>query len=98
MNHPFVNVYQPPIPGIKYACPCCSFMTLDERAGSDICPVCFWEDDGQDSHDADEIRGGPNGTLSLSIARQNFAAFGACEEKFLLNVRNTLPNEVAGSG
>jgi hypothetical protein len=27
-------------------------------------PVCFWEDDGQDDHDADLVRGGPNGALS----------------------------------
>jgi hypothetical protein len=41
-----------------------------------ICPVCFWEDDGQDDHDAEAIRGGPNYELSLSQARRNFAKFG----------------------
>ena len=39
-------------------CPCCGFVTLPERGADDICPVCFWEDDGQDDHDADEVRGG----------------------------------------
>lgn len=29
----------------KFACPCCGCLTLDERGGYDICPVCFWEDD-----------------------------------------------------
>ncbi len=29
----------------KYACLCCGYLTLDERGGYDICPVCFWEDD-----------------------------------------------------
>ncbi len=28
-----------------------------------------WEDDGQDGHDADVVRGGPNGRLSLIVAR-----------------------------
>ncbi|WP_326608352.1 hypothetical protein OG930_04775 [Streptomyces sp. NBC_01799] len=28
-----------------------------------MCPVCFWEDDGQGDHDADRVRGGPNGRL-----------------------------------
>lgn len=29
----------------KFTCPCCGCLTLDERGGYDICPVCFWEDD-----------------------------------------------------
>ena len=37
-----------------------------------MCDVCCWEDDGQDDHDADVVRGGPNGNLSLTQARQNF--------------------------
>lgn len=70
-----------------HACPCCRYLTLDERSGYDICPVCFWEDDGQDDHDADEVRGGPNSRLSLAQARQNYAAFGACERRHLRHVR-----------
>ena len=37
-----------------------------------ICPVCCWEDDGQDDEDAHEVRGGPNGSLSLTQARENY--------------------------
>jgi len=59
--------------GGPYLCPCCGFLTLPERGGYDIYPVCFWEDDGQDDHDADEVRGGPNHTLSLKEARANYA-------------------------
>lgn len=29
----------------KLACLCCGCLTLNERGGYDICPVCFWEDD-----------------------------------------------------
>ena len=29
----------------KHQCLCCGFKTLETRAGYDICPVCFWEDD-----------------------------------------------------
>ena len=37
--------------------------------------MCRWEDDGQDDPAADEVRGGPNGCLSLTNARENFAAY-----------------------
>ena len=54
-------------------CPCCGERTLSERAAFEICPVCSWEDDGQTERDADVVRGGPNGTLSLADARQLYA-------------------------
>ena len=49
--------------------------TLDERAEYDICAICSWEDDGQDSDDAEIVRGGPNGNYSLKEARENFKVF-----------------------
>ncbi|WP_197093378.1 CPCC family cysteine-rich protein [Nonomuraea sp. SBT364] len=83
--------------GGPYACPCCRYVTLDERGGSEICPVCFWEDDGQDDPDADVVLGGPNGGLSLTQARRNFLAFGACEESMRRNVRAPRPEEEPAS-
>ena len=81
----------------RFGCPCCGCLTLDERGGSDICDVCYWEDDGQDDHNADAVLGGPNGRLSLSQARANYREFGACEESMLVNVRpprkDELPNK-----
>src|SRR4051812_46788091 len=85
------NSVQRPAGAGPYACPCCCCRTLDERGGWDICPVCFWEDDGQDDHDAGVVRGGPNGGLSLSQARANYRAFGACDEQMLKNVRPPRP-------
>src|SRR5581483_11991082 len=58
--------------GGPYSCPCCGYLTLRQRGAFQICQVCFWEDDGQDEHDAEVVRGGPNGTLSLRQARSNF--------------------------
>jgi hypothetical protein len=49
--------------------------TLGERGGFEICEICFWEDDGQDSDDADIIRGGPNHNYSLTEARDNFQKY-----------------------
>ena len=66
---------------LNVPCPCCSFLTLTERNTFEICPVCFWEDDGQDDVDAEEIKGGPNAWLSLTAARRNFRTFGACDER-----------------
>ncbi len=79
---PFENVVSGSSGG-PYPCPCCHYLTLSERGGYDICDVCFWEDDGQDDHDADEVRGGPNYSLSLTAARANFLRIGAAEERVL---------------
>ena len=68
-------------------CPCCGCTTLSERTAFEICEVCYWEDDGQDDGDADENRGGPNGSLSLSQARANYLRCGACVEDMIKNVR-----------
>lgn len=60
------------------SCPCCGGRTLSARAQFEICPRCGWEDDGQDEADRDEVRGGPNGDLSLTAARQYFRRDGCC--------------------
>lgn len=75
-------------------CPCCYCQTLSERAGFEICPVCFWEDDGQDDHDADVVRGRPNGLLSLTQARSNYEEFGACDKQMVSNVRKPRSEEL----
>lgn len=75
-------------------CPCCKCKTLSKRTAFEICDVCFWEDDGQDDGDADENRGGPNGSLSLTEARANYLRFGACEESMIENVRPPRPEEL----
>lgn len=54
------------------ACPCCGYPTLTEPAAYEICVICWWEDDGQGEAAADEVWGGPNGTVSLFAARANF--------------------------
>jgi len=61
-----------PTDGARYSCPCCGYPTLRERGGDEICKLCWWEDDGQDVADADEVRGGPNHHYSLTEAQYNF--------------------------
>jgi hypothetical protein len=77
-----------------YRCPCCRFLTLYERGGFEICPVCLWEDDGQDDADAGTVRGGPNGLLSLAQARANFLREKVCDPTFRDHVRPARPDEV----
>ena len=43
-------------------CPGCRFETLTEHAAFEMCPICWWEDDGQGDHDAGVVQGGPNET------------------------------------
>jgi hypothetical protein len=71
--------------GSSYRCPCCGYRTLGERGGNEICDVCFWEDEGEDGEHLDDPSGA-NG-LTLREGRANFAEFGACERRFLQNVR-----------
>ena len=65
---------------VGHRCPCCKRLTLKGRGMFESCPVCIWEDDGQDDHDADVVRGGPNRTLSLSEARANYLTYGAADQ------------------
>jgi len=74
------------------ACPCCGYATLSERGGFEICEVCFWEDDGQDSEDADIERGGPNQT-SLTVARRNYLKYRASDERAVAHVRSPRSDE-----
>jgi len=77
-----------------HRCPCCKFRTLCGRGQDEICPVCFWHDDGQDEAEAAEVWGGPNYTLSLLQAQRNFAAIGAVEERVRRFVRAPFPDEL----
>ncbi|WP_433348355.1 CPCC family cysteine-rich protein [Micromonospora sp. CA-111912] len=73
---------------VPSACPCCA-----SKTGGGTCPVCFWTDDGQGDADADVVRGGPNGDLSLSLARLNFAIYGASHPRYQEIVRPARPEE-----
>ena len=63
--------------GAAHQCPACDYFTLPTRGQYEICPICFWEDDGIDLDRPDAISG-PN-HLSLREARANFQEIGACD-------------------
>ncbi len=78
-----------------YPCPCCGYRTLNlEPPGTYlICPICFWEDDGDIGAAWGNNWAGSN-QVSLRQAQQNFIAFGACEPQWLKDVRSPKPDDV----
>ena len=64
------------------ACPCCGHATLSSRGAYQICPVCFWEDDGSDT--------GP----TVCRARANFLLLAACDATNSAHVRPPTREEV----
>lgn len=73
----------------KYQCPCCKSFTLGEIAKYDICPVCFWEDDGTTG----EHGFSPN-SVDLAQARLNYKEYGACDEHSQQVVRRAKREEL----
>lgn len=69
-----------------FACPCCQYQTLEERGQYNICPVCFWEDDG--SNDAEKYSG-PN-HMMLQEGKNNFGKFGAVKESLVKSIKSEL--------
>ncbi len=59
-----------------------------------LCPVCWWEDDGQEDADAADIRLTVNGHLSLNEARASYARCGAADARFLPYVRKPERSEL----
>lgn len=78
MSHNAPVWYEPADPTPRHQCPCCDYISLTERSNYLICPICFWEDDGQDIDQLD-VESGPNHGITLRLGRKNFLEFGACE-------------------
>lgn len=71
----------------RFRCPCCGLKTLEMPEALALCPVCWWEDDGQEDEDASEVRLTVNGALSLEEARAYYRECGASHPRFLPYVR-----------
>lgn len=78
---------------VRYRCPCCGYKTLETPGALQLCPVCWWEDDGQEDEDASDVRLTVNGQLSLNQARAYFTQCGASHPRFLPYVRKPYPAE-----
>lgn len=66
---------------------------MDEGPGEyDICPVCFWEDDGS-GFLGNDTPSNVNQGLRLSEAQLNYATYGACHPSLIDMVRTPYPDE-----
>jgi hypothetical protein len=71
----------------KFTCYCCGYKTLTEApAEYDICPVCYWEDDGKGFLGKD-TPSSVNQGLRLSEAQANYKKFGAASPNHKDDVR-----------
>lgn len=77
---------------VKFLCPCCGNLTLDDRPGTfEICPVCYWEDDIIQKNNP-EYENGSN-EISLIKAQENYKKYGAILPEYVDLVRKAFDNE-----
>jgi len=72
----------------RFPCPCCGHRTLREPSAYEICPVCFWEDDGASPGEVS----GPNG-ISLLDGQLRFLSTGAVHPEDRARTRAARPDE-----
>lgn len=69
-------------------CPACGYPSLKERIAWQLCPICWWEDDGQDDNNENEVLGGPNRHYSLTNYR--LALYRKLKAVKEVNTKNSL--------
>lgn len=73
--------------GLRFPCPCCGYAIHTRPPGSyDLCPICFWEDDGLQLEFASTLAGGANEPTLLQ-AQLNYTECGSCEAGAAKHVR-----------
>ena len=66
------------IPEGSAQCPRCDYYTLRHRGSHEVCPVCYWEDDGTGLEALDEVSSLNH--ITLRSARRNFEHLGASDQ------------------
>ena len=62
----------------RFQCPCCDYFTLTRQGGYEVCPVCYWEDDGTGLAALDAVS--TSNHTTLRTARLNFERIGATDD------------------
>jgi hypothetical protein len=83
-------------PGTRSPCVCCGYLTAGTLGSSDICGICFWEDDLVQLR-FPEMAGGANNP-SLIEAQRNYAEVFACEQRLVRYVRPAVSADVREPG
>jgi hypothetical protein len=80
-----------------FPCPCCGYLVFAEPPGSsDICMICFWEDDAEQLRYpdlADETN-----IMSLVEAQRSYGQHGAVDERLKEDVRRPTAEDVLDRG
>jgi hypothetical protein len=80
-------------------CDCCGNLTMATPGAPEaICPVCFWSEEEDPQHHADDPAWWDPNAVSLSEARSNYARFGASDPRFKDKVRLPRPEEIPPPG
>jgi hypothetical protein len=90
----FSSLFPGDVVPTRFRCPCCGYRTLETAGALALCPVCWWEDDGQEDADASDVRLTVNGDLSLNEARAFYVRCGAAHPRFLPYVRKPLASDL----
>ena len=82
---------------MKYSCPCCTYLTFDKEpfCSFEICPVCYWKDDGMQNNNSNLPF--EQNRISLDEAKRNFLEFGAIKNKYKDYVRRPFENELTSN-
>jgi hypothetical protein len=66
-------------PLIYEPCPCCGYRTVEERGAYDVCPNCYWEDDGNE----DPAAYSSVNHQTLQQGRDHYHEFGASDAAYI---------------
>ena len=66
-------------PLIYAPCPCCGYRTVEESGAYDVCPNCYWEDDGNE----DPTKYSSVNHLTLQQGRDNYKQMGASDPAYI---------------
>jgi hypothetical protein len=81
---------------MKYTCPCCGYLTLNDLPGSHaICEICFWEDD-MFQLKFPNLKSGPN-KVSLIAAQENYKKYGVSEQSLKKYTRLATDDDIHDS-
>ena len=76
----------------RYQCPICGNYTLDVKNEYNICPICFWEDDGSEAYPDEDY--GPN-HISFNDAKRLWNKNGFINETYRKFIRRPFGIELS---